>query len=246
MPEDEQENMKIAEIIKELEKNKESENNLGEHILTDFYLSLYSGLTTTFARGVAEAVADKMIPYGAESEEYMEFFDDTERLKERYRTETRDCIKLPQGTICSSWDFHDYCIQNGVVFQRKAGKLHHPMRTKKSKRMKALVDYPLRKLYPSYEAMAIDMGYYHDEKTDAYGWYGNPNTIWDWYSIGGRWPKWFLVKDTCQEYSIGHRDSKIDLSAPEGYMWVCAARKKDIEWDVMREWKKQFQTDRYY
>jgi len=62
--------------------------------------------------------------------------------------------------------------------------------------------------------------------------------FYDWCVIGGRWPRRFLVKESCKEYSIGERswddiDRKID--APEGYFWVAAARKKDIEWQAMRE-----------
>ena len=63
--------------------------------------------------------------------------------------------------------------------------------------------------------------------------------MWDWYQIGGRWPVTFLVKADCTEYSFGERSwgnySK-KYPAPEGYMWVSAARKKDICWDVMRSW----------
>ena len=58
----------------------------------------------------------------------------------------------------------------------------------------------------------------------------------------------FLVKDTCTEYSFGERswgNDDEDFPCPEGYMWVSAARKKDIEWDVMKQWyleqaKKRF------
>lgn len=33
--------------------------------------------------------------------------------------------------------------------------------------------------------------------------------------------------------------------APEGYMWVSAARKKDICWDIMRSWYIAQDTERY-
>ena len=84
---------------------------------------------------------------------------------------------------------------------------------------------------------------------NAYGYYYNPNSRWDWYQLGGRWPDMFLVKDTCTEYFDGEyscyiRESK--LETPEGFRWVAAARKKDIEWQAMRNWKNQKVTERFY
>lgn len=39
----------------------------------------------------------------------------------------------------------------------------------------------------------------------------------------------------------------VTIPCPEGYKWVCAARKKDIEWQAMRDWRilgarKHFQS----
>ena len=39
----------------------------------------------------------------------------------------------------------------------------------------------------------------------------------------------------------------VTIPCPEGYKWVCAARKKDIEWQTMRDWRilgarKHFQS----
>lgn len=58
----------------------------------------------------------------------------------------------------------------------------------------------------------------------------------------------FLVKKECTEYSLGESSpfsSNDGCLAPEGYRWVCCARKKDIQWDVMRNWLNNRATDRY-
>ena len=58
----------------------------------------------------------------------------------------------------------------------------------------------------------------------------------------------FLVKNECTEYSLGESaafKSNENANAPEGYRWVCCARKKDIQWDVMRKWLNNRATDRY-
>ena len=62
----------------------------------------------------------------------------------------------------------------------------------------------------------------------------------------GRWPHVFLVKDSCMEISMGSYDLDFKSpSAPAGYRWVAAARKKDIEWDAMRDWKKACDSEQY-
>ena len=110
----------------------------------------------------------------------------------------------------------------------------HKKRTKAAKRIKALLNYPIKKLYPElsdYASEYWELSYHPEHK--AYGFYYNPDAFFDWYSIGGRWPDLFLVKEGCKECSIGERSQrygKENLPGPEGYKWVCAARKKDIEW----------------
>ena len=104
-------------------------------------------------------------------------------------------------------------------------------------------------MYKTFEKYAEDYrGYEYNKEEKRYGFYCNPNAMWDWYQIGGRWPVTFLVKADCTEYSFGERSwgnySK-KYPAPEGYMWVSAARKKDICWDVMRSWYIAQDTERY-
>lgn len=87
----------------------------------------------------------------------------------------------------------------------------------------------------------------YDSKNNTYGYYCNPNAFWDWYSIGGRWPFQFLVRDTAEringERTWGNEDAV--CKAPEGYIWVCGARKRDIAWDLMKEWELQHAKKRF-
>lgn len=87
----------------------------------------------------------------------------------------------------------------------------------------------------------------YDEDYDGYGYVYNPDAFYDWYSIGGRWPFLFLVKDSCEEYSVGEQSWGIhdQPPAPEGYRWVCAARKKDIQWKAMFEYKRESAVKRF-
>lgn len=106
----------------------------------------------------------------------------------------------------------------------------------------------MKKLYPSLRQYAEDYcGYTYDSKNNTYGYYCNPNAFWDWYSIGGRWPFQFLVRDTAEringERSWGNEDAVCE--APEGYIWVCGARKRDIAWELMKEWELQHAKKRF-
>lgn len=112
-------------------------------------------------------------------------------------------------------------------------------RTKKAKRMK-LANIPFRVQYSDYREYAEEYwGFKRKEGTDAYGFYTNPNTEFDWFQIGGRWPDRFLVKADCRDVFSGDlsfflRDKPAE-AAPDGYCWVTGARKKDIAWDLMKE-----------
>ena len=241
----------IVEALKELELQKQIET---KNFMLDFTIGRFQNLQSSFSRAVNDGVSELMYPYCASMEdpEYLEFEDRTEKLREEYESVV-DCIKLPQGTIVEQYGdplWGRFVVRDGKVFQRDAGSLHHEKRTKKAKRMVALPNYPRKKLYKSFEKYAEERcGFSFDEKHQGYGYYYNPNAIWDWYSIGGRWPEMFLVKDDCTEYSIGERswcNSDRKSEAPEGYRWVCAARKKDIAWDAMRDWRNQKAAERLH
>ena len=141
-----------------------------------------------------------------------------------------------------------FFIQDGKVYQKAAGQLRHPQRTKKARKMKVLPNYPRKKLYDSFEAFVEECGGRKNEETGRYGVFYNPNAVFDSYAIGGRWPDMFLVKTNCTEYSYGQRASldESDFPAPEGYRWVAAARKKDIQWDAMRQWRNQKTKERFF
>ena len=249
--EDKELDKQIVEALKELELQKQIET---KNFMLDLTIGRFQNLQSSFSRAVNDGVSELMYPYceSLEDPEYLEFEDRTEKLREEYESVV-DCIKLPQGTIVEQYGdplWGRFVVRDGKVFQRDAGSLHHEKRTKKAKRMVALPNYPRKKLYKSFEKYAEERcGFSFDEKHQGYGYYYNPNAIWDWYSIGGRWPEMFLVKDDCTEYSIGERswcNSDRKSEAPEGYRWVCAARKKDIAWDAMRDWRNQKAAERFH
>ena len=247
--EDPHENAAVEQSIELLQARKD---DLAKDIMAELTLCTLMGRTTNFARQLVGAVEEVMTPYSTEPpEEYKEFADMTEELKADY-AKSVDCLKLPNGKIveCGSYPyFSKYSIVDGKVSQNKVGHLHHTSRTKQSRKIQYLPNCPRQKAYKTFEKYAEDYrGYEYNEEEKGYGFYCNPNAMWDWYQIGGRWPVTFLVKADCTEYSFGERSwgnySK-KYPAPEGYMWVSAARKKDICWDVMQNWYIVQDTERY-
>lgn len=242
---------KHSEKVQQLEQLIEK---VPGNILAQIELRRARGLSNTFAVEVEQQIDFLMHPYGSESEDCYAFCDQTEEVKKRYESGCSDAIRFPDGRLVDVYDhsvWGKYKIQDGKVYELKSGKLKLPKRTHKAKKMKAILDCPFRKIYKSMHDFGIEhCNYDYDEEKQGYGYYCNPNAMWDWYQIGGRWPVTFLVKEDCAEYAYGERswgNSDEEYPVPDGFKWVSAARKKDIQWDVMKDWhlqtaKKQFKA----
>ena len=75
----------------------------------------------------------------------------------------------------------------------------------------------------------------------------NPNSKWDWYSIGGRWRNLLLTKinneDVISEIDLVdlmNECSNIKREATIGYKWVDGARIKDIDFKKSAEIKNTY------
>ena len=247
--------MEQNKIIEEqMNKLKEAIEQEGRETSVDsIFLQRLTQLSTTFSRAVDEAVAKQLEPFYISTDDprYLEFVDQTEELKQEYEG-TMDCIKLPQGKIVPArYGFYQnrFEIQNGKVFQRKAGPIRQPRRTKRAKRMQVYQNYPFQKLYRDFRQFAEEWAYadWHEEQ-QGYGFYTNPDAQWDWYSIGDRWPCQLLVKDTCTKYvpsEFEPGDSDSDRRPPEGYHWASAARMKNIQWDAIRQYHRSVLSERF-
>ena len=239
----------VQETLNTLKRLKGDRN-----FFADYYIEKLNSRSNAFGRKVDNEITKKLEPYFEQTEnpDYLEFDDCTEELRKEYETGKIDCIKFPGGKYYSVDHrmVHNKFIigEDGLVYQKKFGPLHHPKRSKRAKKMTAYRDMPYKKIYKTFDSFAQEERYFtYNEHFKGYGYVCNPNAFYDWYQIGGRWPFIFLVKDTCEEYSIGERSWGIHevASVPEGYRWVCAARKKDIQWKVMYEYSKETATKNF-
>lgn len=232
-------------LIQEIEEQKKE--NLEHHIMLDIYQSEVKMRSTVFSNRMAEETDTVMEPFCSETDnsDYLEFEDKTEEYRKTYENETVNLIRFPNGTVLTEHQYavwHKYEIADGRLYERDWGPLHHRKRTKKCKRMQVMENVPYYKVYQTFEEFVEERygtPYYEEQK--AFGYYYNPDAFYDWYSIGGRWPDMFLVKDDCGEYGIADRSGIYcrdrTEKVPKGYRWTCAARKKDIAWQTMYEWE---------
>lgn len=245
----------VADQVKQMrESQPENIGSIGQKVMLDIFYEGMNNISTTFGREVTPVIRDVMERFncGTEDKRFLEFDDRTGEALRDYNA-TVDCMRLPDGRIVEEYpapQWHKFIIKDGKVYQRHAGPLHHPKRTKAAKKISVVTNYPRKKLYGnSFERYIEEATYFtRNEETGKYGEWYNPDGVYDWYSIGGRWPRMFLVKNECTEYSLGESaafKSNENANAPEGYRWVCCARKKDIQWDVMRKWLNNRATDRY-
>lgn len=242
--EDETTKAKARELLQKIENHKKE--NQEHHIILDIYQLEMTMRSTAFSNKVVEEVDAVLEPFycDVDNPDYLEFEDKTEEYREAYENKTVNLVRFPNGTVLTDRQYavyHKYEIVDGKLYERNWGPLHHRKRTKMCRRMQVAENVPYSKVYQTFEEFVDEVygtTYYEEQK--AYGYYYNSEAFYDWYSIGGRWPDMFLVKDDCREYGIANRSwtcADKETKAPTGYHWTCAARKKDIAWQVMYDWE---------
>lgn len=242
--EDFEENKRVEQAIEELRGDESKEK-----IMRDIYLDCLFEHKTTFGRLVSDAVDEAHAQFGQESEDYQEFIDMTEELEHDYETGTGDFYKTPDGKFMKnlfSVDGHQFVVRGDKVYEYVGKGKRQELRTKLAKKMKAYPNYPNKKAYKSFKDYAENGRLEsYDEERQAYGYYCNPNTIYDWYAIGGRWFDCLLVKESCAEVYACDKKREEEIPAPEGYKWVAGARMKDIEWELMLKLQKEHLETEY-
>ncbi len=75
-------------------------------------------------------------------------------------------------------------------------------------------------------------GYILNLEAGGWGYYKNPQQKWDWYSVGGRWSGWFVLKDGAKGIlgrpGIFGREEKNETPNRADQ-----AKKGDIDWEAM-------------
>lgn len=90
----------------------------------------------------------------------------------------------------------------------------------------------------------------YDEHEWDYWYWSNPNSIWDWYEIWGRWAWMLSLKDINkkEEYpdiNFSWGWSEKDKEEYKNSNKVDQAKMKDIDWEWMRKEKYNFLLEKY-
>ncbi len=165
-----EENMRYAEQIAEV---KEKLAQDPESFALRFLLKRLQSKASTLERSAECEIDELMAPFceGTDDPAYLEFEDRTDDLRRDYETDKINCVRFPDGTVVPEYDrlvCEKYLIKDGKVFQKKAGHLGHEKRTKKAKKTRAFMGYPVKKLYPSLKQYAEDYcGYTYESKNNT-------------------------------------------------------------------------------
>lgn len=181
---------------------------------------------------------EKMDMYSSDPYNYYnrEFVDETEDIKYAYETKTTTGIKFPSGKIIAEEELWKtkFVLKDNLIYE-KVGKDKNQIRTAKAKAITIIPNMPVKDIFKTYRSYATHcFGSTYNEEHKAFGYYENPDAMWDWYVVGGRFPKRILVKNTVTDV-LESGDKDYMKYAPKGYKWVDGARKRDIEWGIMNK-----------
>ena len=195
----------------------------------------------TFQSAVSKSVHEIMWPYAEDAiSEFMVFEEEMEWLHKSYETATIDVFQVGSKLYhrCDDAMRRFFLCDDGIVRESTAdGRLFRSAAAQKI----APKTVPVKEFWKTFKSYANAHAEYNPQ-TKQWGRYYNTIAFHNGYQIGGRWKDIFLVKEDCTDvYQVD--DSRKDR-APDGYKWVSAARKKDIEIPKMIEWnEKLFRED---
>ena len=173
----------------------------------------------------------------AEEPEYCEFANIEEECREKYENGTEEGVRVVStGEILSPYD--------DVFLVKISEEEYHTRRSNGERGLHTryqdgqysyygyeygeneLGEFPLCKIYDTFEEYMESEGYTKDEKMEAYGYWFNPNAKYDWWEIGGRWRG--MLKATRGERGFRYFGSAGEEK--EGYYDI--AKIKDVDFSL--------------
>ena len=134
--EDVLENFRANVVLNQLQQLKESG---ADSVMIKLRIGQIKSRIPTFSREVFSAVEEIMEPYceSTDDPDFLEFYDVTEDISERYKNETCTVIKFSDGRMVFPYDAafsQKYTLLDGKVFQRDFGQLKHKKRSKRRRK----------------------------------------------------------------------------------------------------------------
>lgn len=182
--------------------------------MSHFLLAVFSSYENTVEALLEPYYQDTAFP------QFRAFEDETAQIENEYSNGTDDAIQGPDGKLYSRWDRR---FKTGIPGGFKS------------------VVRPVKEIYPTIEEFALEHYGCMRNKHGHLGYWYNPDTRWDWYQIGGRWPGMLILK----EGEDGERglvtllaDDEFRENAYKPYKGrerVDQALIKDVDWEMMKQ-----------
>jgi len=131
-------------------------------------------------------------------EEFLEFHDMEDELRDNYETDTVTKVVMPDGRLLSTWD-DEFKVSGSICIGTNSHKVPDHLEKR---------EVSVKEIYKTFDEYARKYhGYKKDERKDRYGYWENPNAKWDWCLLGGRWSGFFNLKPN-REGIQGHHRAK--------------------------------------
>lgn len=195
---------------------------------------------------------DKILaPFCETDDNFFEFVDYTDEMKEEYYSDTVGRVKMPDGKYYENSDKmfikkvseEEYLKnQNGETPTRFYGYVNFGVKTEYIlydyiEKGGVLVDVPAKEImtlgkYAEYCGYRKQNENVPDEDA-SFGYYSNPNAKWDWYQEGGRWNN--SIKTKSGVFCNSCKISEIDFTPDERDMkmnrrfWEIVVDKEPLE-----------------
>lgn len=178
-----------------------------------------------------------LIVIGDDYENQLEPFWELDLSEEELKNDPRSIfeIKVPAAEVPERAKRYIEEVEENIQrWQKQIMELdpttekHRDAHIELDRQKQLLTDYQYLYEQGGYGKIITDWDGYDPDEYGNYGRYRNPNAKWDWYQMGGRWAKFFKLKDGTP-----------GLVGPNGTIvtngWADQARVGDIDWEGMME-----------
>jgi hypothetical protein len=157
---------------------------------------------------------------GTNDRKYTEFKDTEDESRDEYLNKTMTVVTLPDGTQTNEYD------QKYKVFDSKSFDSNYVFPEGSVKEEKKFCEY-----FKTFEQYMEEWcgSESVDSEMNRYGYWHNPKSKWDWYSVGGRWTGYFKPKHGA--FGKLGKSGAFDNKPKEG--WVDSIKIRDIDLQAM-------------
>jgi hypothetical protein len=172
----------------------------------------------------------RLAPYGEDN--YRVFVDEEDNYLEEFKTRMIPVVVFADGSRCTKFDNKvDRCWKRKGISVSSQDEFIVPEGAK-------LVEIPAQEYYESFEEYMADWCGYRERDSvhKRYGIYQNPQSKWDWYSLGGRYDGWLILKDGIKDDPIIKRGQKENTANVALFKHI-DFDKTSVPFAILKDWQ---------